>query len=391
VSNAAPATPGIGRVLYVTSSGDTFGGAENALFDIVTNAAEWEPLVVVPFEGELSASLRKAGIHCEVIGLGVLRHKGELRSPVLILRLIGGLIAAARLAVLIRKRRARVVHSNTSAVFAGALAARIARVPHVWHVREVSSGVAWSILGKMIPLLSDRVVCISDTVARNMPSGKRHDRIVVVPDGVDPSIFTYERRRGGSGRVIMASRINPHKGQELFIRAAARVVASVETATFEIIGGFLPIYAALRDRLLALAGELGLGTKLIFSPHMSREEVAHRIAAADVVAVPSTWIEPGGLVVLEAMAMGTSVVATRAGGPAEVIEDGENGFLVSREDPSELASAMTRLLLDQGLRARLTENAHRRVEERYTLALHLARLGAVYREVLGSPQRSRCA
>ena len=377
--------------MYVTSSGDTFGGAENALFDIVTNATDWEPLVIVPFEGELAASLRDAGVECAVVGLGVLRHRGELRSPVLLLRLLGGLIAAVRLAVLIRRRRVRLVHSNTSAVTAGALAARIARVPHVWHVREVSNGAAWSILGKLIPLLSTRVVCISETVARNMPLGRRLDRIVIVSDAIDTSVFEYTPHEGGSGRVVMVARINPNKGHELFVRAAARVAPSVAHASFEIIGGYLPVYAPLRDRLVALAGELGLGDKLVFEPHESRADVAKRLATADVVVVPSTWIEPGGLVVLEAMAVGTSVVATRRGGPAEVIEDGVNGFLVSHEDPAELASVVERMLLDRELRARLTENAIRTVRERYTLPIHLSRLRNVYRDALGSKQGSRCA
>jgi glycosyltransferase involved in cell wall biosynthesis len=387
-----PGRAPIGRVMYVSSSGNMLGGAENALFDIVTSAQrDWEPIVVVPFEGELAASLRRAGVECHVVGIGVLRHRGELRSPILVVRLLGALIGAGRLMRLIRKRDIRIVHSNTSTVIAGALSARLTRVPHVWHVREMLSGPAWSLLGRLILLLSSRVVCISQTVASNLPHAGHTTRVVVVPDGINLATFSFKPHTGTTGQVLMIARIHPHKGHELFIRAAASVAATVEGATFDIIGGCLPVYEPLQRHLVDLVEQLGLQAKLRFSPHVERQEVGERIRSADVVVVPSTWLEPGGLVVLEAMAAGTSVIATRRGGPAEVITDGSDGLLVSHEDPAELANAVTRLLLEPALRARLTQNAHKRVEENYTLALHVARLGDTYRSVLPHPGGSACA
>ena len=391
-SAPGPQRAPIGRVLYVSSSGNMLGGAENALFDIVTSAErDWEPIVVVPFEGELAASLRRAGVESHVVGIGVLRHRGELRSPILAVRLLGALIGAGRLVRLIRKRDVRIVHSNTSTVIAGALAARLTRVPHVWHVREMLSGPAWSLLGRLILLLSSRVVCISQTVASNLPHRDQTDRVVVVPDGINLATFSFEPHAGTTGRVLMVARIHPHKGHELFVRAAATVAATVEGATFEIIGGCLPVYEPLQRHLVVLVEQLGLQARLRFSPHVEREEVGERIRSADVVVVPSTWLEPGGLVVLEAMAAGTSVVATRRGGPAEVITDGLDGLLVSHEDPAELADAITRLLLEPALRERLVQSARKRVEENYTLPLHVARLGDVYRSVLHHSRGSACA
>jgi len=383
----------LGRVMYVSSSGDTLGGAENALFDIVTSVAEgeWEPIVVVPFEGELASSLRRAGVECHVVGLGVLRHRSELRSPILLVRLLGALLGAGRVAMLIRKRDVRLVHSNTSTVISGALAARVSRVPHVWHVREMLGGPAWSILGRLILRLSTRVVCISETVAANMPLNDRRDRIVVIPDGINVATFSKKSPGPSTGRVLMIARIHPHKGHELFVRAAALVAAEIPNATFEVIGGCLPVYEPLQQRLKSLAEQLGLREKLRFTPHVPREEIAERIRSADVVVVPSTWLEPGGLVVLEAMAVGTCVVATRRGGPAEVITDGRDGLLVSHVDPSELANAVTRLLLDEELRSTLARNALSRVHGNYTLALHLARLGDTYRAALSESRGAGCA
>ena len=120
----------------------------------------------------------------------VLRHRSELRSPILLVRLLGALLGAGRLAMLIRKRDVRLVHSNTSTVISGALAARMSRVPHIWHVREMLGGPAWSILGRLILRLSTRVVCISETVAANMPLNDRRGRIVVIPDGINVTTFS---------------------------------------------------------------------------------------------------------------------------------------------------------------------------------------------------------
>jgi glycosyltransferase involved in cell wall biosynthesis len=393
-----PSTPrgsavAMGRVMYVSSSGDTLGGAENALFDIVTSVpkGEWEPIVVVPFEGELASSLRRAGVECHVVGLGVLRHRSELRSPILLIRLLGALVGTGRLAMLIRKRDVRLVHSNTSTVIAGALAARVRRVPHIWHVREMLGGPAWALLGRLILRLSIRVVCISETVASNMPLNDRRSRIVVIPDGINVATFSTKPRGPATGRVLMIARIHPHKGHELFVRAAALVAVGVSNATFEIIGGCLPVYEPLQQHLKSLAEQLGLRERLRFTPHVPREEIAERIRSADVVVVPSTWLEPGGLVVLEAMAVGTCVVATRRGGPAEVITDGRDGLLVSHIDPGELANAVTRLLLDEELRSMLARNGLSRVQDNYTLALHLTRLGDTYRAALGESRGAACA
>jgi glycosyltransferase involved in cell wall biosynthesis len=380
-------------VLYVTSSGDTFGGAETVLFDVVTapGVAEWEPLVVVPFEGGLATSLGNAGVECCVVEIGALRHRREARSPMLLLRLAAALVAGFRLSRLIRRRRVGLVHSNTSTVLAGAIAARLAGVAHVWHVREVLGGPAWSLLSRMILRFSDRVVCISESVASNLRGRLRGDRVVVIPDGVDDAVFRPPVERGTTGRVLMAARINPHKGHELFIRAAASIASRVPDARFEAVGGCLPVYEPLHLRLKNLVAELGLEDRFVFTDHLSRADVAERIRSCDVVVVPSTWVEPGGLVVLEAMATGTPVVATRRGGPAEVITDGEDGFLVSHTDPQELADTVTRLLGDTSLRSKIATAAVQRVQENYTLRLHVARLNSMYHEILDTDVGARCA
>jgi glycosyltransferase involved in cell wall biosynthesis len=379
--------------MFVTSSGNLLGGAENALLDVVASpgANAWNPIVIVPFEGELAVALRDAGVECVVMDLGVLRHRGEATSPVLLLRLLASIFAAFRLSQIIRARDVAIVHSNTSALIAGGLAAKLGAVPHVWHVREVLEGRMWQVLSRLILRLSDRVVCISGTVAANMRGAKWRDRIVIVPDGVDVGSFFPEEGKRIEGRVLMVGRINPIKGHELFLRAASLAAREVPQARFEILGGCLPVYEPLRRSLQRLAEQAGIMDRVTFGPHVDRAAVAEAIRRAEVVAVPSTGIEGGGLVVLEAMAAGTPVVATRRGGLAESIEDGVDGFLVSHTDPAELARALVRLLGDADLRARFVANGQRKVRERYALPIHVARLGELYHQLAGIPQDTTCA
>lgn len=387
---------GVRRVMYVSHSGTLLGGAEVCLLDVATRVREagWDVLVVVPHEGDLSTALAAAGVTVEVMALGSFRNRLETRSPILLLRLVVAVVAGWRLSRLIRARQVDLVHSNTAPVIAGALGAWVARVPHVWHLREILGGPLWPVLRWLMVHLAVRQVCISKAVAQNIAGAG----VVVIADGVDIDTFTPAGNGDGSGLfpreadgradtgpvVAMVSRLHPFKGHELFLRAAKVAYETSPKVRFLLVGGHLPAYEALRLRLLALRDELGLQDAASFVPFVERRKLPALLRQVTVVVVPSVWVEPGGLVVLEAMACGVPVVATRQGGPAEVITDGVDGLLVSPTDPAEMAGRITRLIRNPELRNRIGRAGRRRVEEAYSLNLHIQRLTAMYDEVLPS-------
>jgi glycosyltransferase involved in cell wall biosynthesis len=98
-----------------------------------------------------------------------------------------------------------------------------------------------------------------------------------------------------------------------------------------------------------------------------RNDVPELLCAADVLLVPSRWFEAFSLVLAEAAACGTAAVASRVGGIPEVLLDGETGLLVPPGDPPALLEAATRLLADDGLRARLGAAARRRAAAAFCL------------------------
>src|SRR5436305_2096331 len=119
---------------------------------------------------------------------------------------------------------------------------------------------------------------------------------------------------------------------------------------------------AERAELEALARELGLEARVRFAGARPRAEVLGLMRAADAVVLSSAWENfPHGLV--EALAMGTPVVATRVGGVAEIVQDGKNGLLVEPGDPDAFADALRRLLGEPELRARLRAAAAPSVEQ----------------------------
>ena len=381
------------RVLYVASSPNLLGGAEHCLVDIITAIAStgWEPLVVVPGEGSLAEALRRTGTRVFVEDLGVLRHRGEARSPMLLLRLATSMRAARRMERVIRDHDIRVVHSNAAGVVAGALAARRARVPHVWHVRELLQGRVWRLLRQAMYRYSSTIVCISRTVADHVEDGAAAPvPVVVIADGIDTTQFSPSQVATSSGTVAMLSRIHPDKGHEAFIRAAALTARTFPHARFLMASGCLPVYEPLLERYVSLIDELGLTDQAKFLPNLSRSDAAELIKSADVVVVPSTWVEPGGLVVLEAMASAKPVVAPNRGGPAEVIQDGVNGFLVAVDHPERIAEAVDRLLSDAELRATVGARARERVHHDFDVRTQAVALDEVYTQLVAM-QASACA
>ncbi|MEO7557142.1 MAG: glycosyltransferase family 4 protein, partial [Acidimicrobiales bacterium] len=149
------------------------------------------------------------------------------------------------------------------------------------------------------------------------------------------------------------------KGQDVFLRAAARVARSHPDVRFVVVGG--PGEASFERRLHDLADEVGLGERVVFTGHQS--PAYPWFDAIDIV-VHSSWGSPFDLVVLEAMALGKPVVATSVGGTGEVVVlDERTGLLVAPGDEGATAAAIGRFLDEPGLAKRVGDAARAHVEQ----------------------------
>lgn len=187
-----------------------------------------------------------------------------------------------------------------------------------------------------------------------------------------------DRRNGPPGgdeapRVGMFGRLVPWKGHETFLRALACLDASVPWRAM-VVGDATYGQDDHARRLAELADDLGIAGRVEWLGF--RRDVPKLMRRCDVV-VHASLREPFGLVVAEAMASGSAVIATNTVGPAEIIEPGRSGLLTEPGDVEALGGALERLLLDAPLRERLGRAARRRIVERFDLRRSLDELFAL--------------
>jgi glycogen(starch) synthase len=192
-----------------------------------------------------------------------------------------------------------------------------------------------------------RWVFVSETCRARAAERWAMPDTTVVHSGVDTSLFEPAAvRHEWAGRLLYVGRIDSRKGIEIAVRA----LEHLPRANLTVIGSGDEGYL---ERLRTLAREMGVDERTTFRG-ARRDELPVIYAQSDAVLFPVQWEEPWGLVPLEAMAVGTPVVATGRGGSREYLRDGDN-CLVYRpaEDPAALAGAVCRLAGDERLRAKL--------------------------------------
>ena len=369
------------RVLFV-SHDTVMGGAQRTLLTLLSaidrNAIS--PILVVPYDGPLGHAAAELDIPVFVrkqvpwvaVPDGSFREN-RLRHLYRFLRTLHTRCRA--LEELIAGQGVELVYTNTVTCIEGAIAALRTRKPHVWHIHEC-------ILrnGDLVPLLPYRLLCAavgflsrsiifcSRTAARDYPAfpGKAsvvHNGLPVPPLRNRRAAHSgAERELGieaGAKIVAVVAALAPHKDHLTFLAAAERVARRVEKAIFLIVGSGSERYTRTIRRRIA---DLRLDSQVRLLGW--RDDIQDLLAAIDVLVISSRQ-ESFGLTAIEALAMETPVVATRCGGPEEVVEDGVTGLLVPVKDPLAMADAIESLLLDPKLARRLGENGRNHVSEHF--------------------------
>jgi glycosyltransferase involved in cell wall biosynthesis len=231
--------------------------------------------------------------------------------------------------------------------------------------------------------LADRILCVSQAIARDLVERYHIDaaRTVVVHNGIDAWAFRPARPPAavraelgiadGCRVIVMAGRMTAQKGWDVLLEAAARLAAARGDLAWVLVGDG-PLRAALTRR----AADLDLAVRFTGA----RSDMADVLGAADVVVLASRS-EGLPFTLLEAMALGMPVVATRVGGVPEVVEDGRSGRLVPRDDPAALAGAVAGVV-DAPEAAAMGARGRARVETAFTLDGMVRAVERVYTTVL---------
>jgi glycosyltransferase involved in cell wall biosynthesis len=333
------------------------GGAERALSALARRLPEhgYRPRAILlepgPFEDWLS------DIQCpyEVLPMG--RTRNLPRTIPLMGRLWD------------RSRGVSVVVANQSKGHAIAGSAAVAaRTPCIWWQHGIPSRSLIELTAAAIP--SAAVVCTSEASLLAQLHLTPNRKVELIHPGIDVegirrhigSGMTLRRRHGwGTAPVVgIVARLQPWKGQELFLRAAAIVAERCPEARFAVVGGaILGWEGDYPNRLTQLAALLGIGDKVLFTGH--QDNVYSWFDAFDVTVTASSG-EPFGLVTVEALALGKALVGVRSGGTTEIVQEGVTGLLVPPDDPTAMAEAILRVLSDPMLASAIRRGAASRAE-----------------------------
>ena len=303
---------------------------------------------------------------------------------------------AQRIRAILRRARPDLVHLNAELVInrAGALAAWLNRTPTVCHVRGWET---WDVWDRLLSRTVRAFICISEAVAAPLRAyGVRDERIHVVYNGVemadiptqaDPALYAALGLDPQRPVVGMFGRLTWWKGHTVFLEALARVVRVRPEVQAIVVGGEEVTEQGYRRQLEEMAHRLGLADHVRFLGY--RSDALRLYALVDVLVHASVRDEPFGRVIVEGMAASRPVVATRGGGPSEIVRDGETGFLVPQRDPDALAQALLRLLNDPGLARRMGAAARADVARRFQARDTAQRVMAIYDTVLGGASDAR--
>jgi glycosyltransferase involved in cell wall biosynthesis len=344
--------------------------------------------VILPQDGPLVPRLRAAGAEVVFVPMRQLRTLPSPRYQAGYLARLPGTVRALRRTM--EALQPDVVHSNSAYCLYGAFAARAVRLPHVWHIREMAPQVPvlTAAYATMIRRLSSVVLAMSqpclDALYATAPEGS-----VVMPDALDAAAFRAAHVPGrlrhelgiapGTRIVGFAARLDPWKGADVFLAAAAQVAQARRDVVFVVAGGAPQGLERHEADLRAQVAQSGLSDRVMFLGWRYRmQDMADVMEGFDVFCHTSVVAEPFGLVLLEAMAMGTPVIASKAGGPLSILQDGVSGVLCPPGRPEALATGILALLDDPDRARRIGATGRARVEAEFSVPRFTERLSAVY-------------
>jgi glycosyltransferase involved in cell wall biosynthesis len=391
------------RVLYVNHTPVVSGGERSLLSLLAALPAAVQARLAAP-RGELTAAAERLGIPVSAItGTAGSLRPHLVHTPRALAEMSFAALQVRRAA---RRSDAEVVHANS--IRAG-LVIGLAQAPsaaRVVHVRDcLPPGPLTTATMRLIAATATTIVANSQYTARFVRAAAPDAPVEVVYNSVDLQRFDPARidraqaraRLGAVGerRVLMAvvAQLSPWKGQDTAIEALKLLREQGVDAHLLLIGSARFVARATRfdnEAYLARLRELVASSGL--RDHVSwlgeRDDVPELMRALDVLLLPS-WEEPFGRAIIEAMALGVPVVATSVGGPAEIIEDGRQGYLLAPREPIAWAEAIRRLAENPERAREMGSAGRRRVEQAFTVADHVAATLAVYERVTRRPLEPR--
>lgn len=394
------------RILFFDHTAVLSGG-ELALLNLVEHLdrERFDPVVVLGQTGPLVDSMKAiAETHVIELDPSVKNVRKDVigwRTVVAPSKLFVSFEYVARLKRSFQSLGAEVVHTNSlKSDILGGIAARLAGIPLIWHVRDrIEEGYLPKkvalIFRKLCRIVPDRIITNSYSTLETMQLGKAR------PSYVIPSGFNVESFQDAGGkndslaeavqghrpiRIGIVGRISPWKGQEIFVQAAKQVHQEFPDAHFSIIGSVMFGEDEFEKSLHKLVHELQLEEIVTFAGF--KKDVAAAIGELHILVHASTIPEPFGQVIAQGMAARKPVIATIGGGASEIVADGDTGFLIPPGNVPALAEALLKILRQPEHAALIAERAQKYAIETFAIARTARIVESVYLDILGVSQNS---
>lgn len=391
------------RMLFIAHDAGLFG-AQRVLLTLLQGLVRYGYVchVVAAEDGPFVSAARALGctVHLRhmvrwVPAIRDVERAGLIRYA---LRCLAGVRERAwSVAGLVKRHQIDVVYTNTVTCVEGAVAARMASVPHVWYITEPISGnpelrgiLPVFVYGAALGALSTEIVFCSQSLAANYGSLSRRSRVVYPGVPMPPLLdrptaraSLLARLGAGSDRRLVGviAALQPRKDHATFLEAARLICARRRDVDFLIVGAGNASYTAeIEERICALGLE-GHTRLLGWWPG----EIHDLVAGLDVLVISSIQ-ESFGLTAVEALALQTPVVSTRCGGPAEIVRDGVDGTLVPVGDAPSMARAIEAQIDDPAAAAALARSGYERVTAVFTTDRYVRGLEQILKAAMGVRQ-----
>ena len=334
----------------------------------------------------------------------IVERLGEIKGQILTIPLRNSLdiLSARRLAKFIKSEHIDILHCHYARDYlVGAMAIMLAGASRLILTRHVPFPMKTNIGYRKALSVVSAMICVSESVRHKVIASRllQPERVITIHNGIDIDRFSSNKPSTRAEIAAMRKRLNlsdgtddtflvgvvgqlaAHKAQDDFIKAATMISSDCPAAHFVIAGKDHDKKQKYKKYLDELVTASGFSDRFTFINDL--DDLPGVLASLDLLVLPSL-AESFGLVLVEAMASGTNVIAADIGGPSEIIDKDISGLLVPPNDPKSLAIAMRRLIRESKLRTRLAANAKRTVTERFSAEQMIATTEELYRAVLSS-------
>ncbi len=261
-----------------------------------------------------------------------------------------------------KSRDCDLIHANwTISGLIAILVNVFRRVPIILTVHGSSPKAFGNTIDRYVLGKVDHVIAVSHDVKRKIcRSGIGEDKVTVIHNGVDISRFCPSRSNKCGYNILWVGRMASEKGLEYLLQALKHISGQVPECMLTLVGD-----GQLRQELERTVNNLGLQTHVSFEGVRPHSSVSEYFRKADIFVLPSLR-EGFGIVLIEAMASGVPVIASRIGGIEDIVEDGVQGFLVEPKNAEQIAEKAMFLFAHEDVRRSFGEAGRKRVEESFT-------------------------